>query len=124
MWTPRIVIDQKEVLAHGTLVSKGSLPIDIYPFPAPSDSYVVRITFETRPGEGRSVRYGVLGTTGFQLNMINYDSDTIGGHISPIYVALHKQRRVMLSLASEAVGQADTATRVLHYTFFDGGAAP
>ena len=122
MFLPRILINKKEVIAHGTLVSKGNQPIEIFPFPAPVNNYVVKITFESKPGEATVVNYGLLGTIGYQLNLVNFDSATVGGHLSPIYVAKHQGRMVMLSLATEIVGQSESATRVVHYTFFDGGA--
>lgn len=121
MWTPRIVIGSQEVLAHGSVLSNGNQPIDLYPLPVPFNSYLVRLIFEQKRDEAASIRFGSATSSMFLVTLINFDAAIVTGHPAPIYVANHMGRKVMLSVASSYVGPSHTGTRVVTYTFLDGG---
>jgi hypothetical protein len=121
MWTPEISINGQTVLAHGTVVSYGNQPIDLFPLPSPSNKYLVRLTFEQRLDTVPSIAYNAQSHYIFVCNVINFDSGTITGHSTPIYVANHLGRKVLLSLTSQFIGQPIIGTRVVNYTFTDGG---
>jgi hypothetical protein len=121
MWTPRIVINNQEVLSQGSIVSYGNQAIDFYPLPIPSNNYLVKLVFQQKAGEAATINSNSVPPSTFVITLTNCDAPTIIGNPNPIYVANHLSRRVMMTLALEYVGPAIVGTRVVHYTFFDGG---
>jgi hypothetical protein len=123
MWSPKIQTKGQEVYATGTVVSYGRNPLDFYPLPPPFDMFRVEVQFIVDPTKPSGSSVSVIDPNHVRVTLNNFESSLGAATSTPAYVANYAARKIWLSLACYILGTGDTATRVIHYTFSDGGPA-
>jgi hypothetical protein len=121
MLNPVISIEGQSVLSHGTLVSYAKQEIDIYPFSPSDEIYRIQLVFKEEPGANPSYRIAIVGDRHISVTFVNFDRGISAATSQPIYVANYGQEKLLLNIASSLVGQGETGTRILSYTFLLGG---
>jgi hypothetical protein len=124
MWDVKISVNGNAIFSTGSIVSIGNQPIEFRPLPSPNDAYRVEIVFKTEVNPpDAAINYEVVDSSHFKITLTNFTANFFIATQVPIYVANFAGRKVLLHVASSTIGRGDAATRLLLYTFLDGGSA-
>ena len=112
-----LTVGGKAILTSGTVIVQNDEPIRMRPFGA-TGSYFLELRFVDDPNITKIIYRPE--ESGWVVELVGFKSDMPTANISPLYVANHLGRRVLLNLVVQVVGRAPV-TRSIHYTLFDGG---
>jgi hypothetical protein len=121
MLTPKILIDDQSVMATGTVVSYGVQSITLYPF-SPNTNYRVDICFSNNELLPSNSTLEIIGPAQIRVTFNKFDNPSGVGTSSPLHIANHLGKKILLSAANTVIGSGPTLARIFHYTFIDGGA--
>lgn len=118
---PTFFLEGQSVLASGSLVTYGTKPIRCFPLPPPNHLYTVELTFPTPLPGMLAGSVQVVSQNHVQVVLPMFGASGPNGLSYPLYVANFDGKRILLHIVSELIGTGDTASRLTHYTFVDGG---
>jgi hypothetical protein len=78
------------------------------------------VTFK-QDGLTPSITWRIGDNSHFMIILTNFFGVIWSSTKSPIYVANYIGRKVFFHFATCTIGEGESATRLFHYTFFDGG---
>jgi hypothetical protein len=123
MLSLEIAVGQANVLAHGTIVAKADEVISIYPF-KPASDYKLKLIFTDDQSRDAQLDWKIEAPeNAFVITFNRFNHGNGVTNTTPIYVANHLNRKVMLEVASYVIGVAPIWHRVLTFTLLDGGPA-
>ncbi len=117
---PTLYVAGRRVIASGTVVARASDAISIFPFDSPSNTYQIAIEFYVNPLLP-SVINSSVSDYGYRIVFQNMERSQGVSNASPIYVANYLGRLIYASIGFYMIGSGPAASRVVHYTFYDGG---
>ena len=117
----KITVGGSSILASGSLVSTANQTIEFHPFPSPIDTYKISLVFKVDFAGPPSFNSVIVDNSHYSITAVNAWGPAVSSTKVPIYVANYLGRKILFHFATSTIGEGNTATRLVHYVFFDGG---